>query len=230
MGARHDRQLLVDDQRHDRDLRPHPRRSRLARLRRTRRQLLAGVRETRQGIDSRPLVAVTPGGPRRRRSAAAAARPRGLGHDGPGPRGDDAAVGARHEERLPHGHVRLAGRRGDPSHLGRLERRRVLPRRGGGTARRRLFHRNPCFRGPSHRDDHPALARRAQRPQPRPGCAGQPPLLVRSLLPGTDVLAAPNSRGWRGAEIPGRTAMATGARSRPSTVRSRRAGRRATYG
>ena len=29
------------------------------------------------------------------------------------------------------------------------------------------------------------------------------PLLVRSLLPGTDVLAAPNSRGWRGAEIPG---------------------------
>ena len=48
--------------------------------------------------------------------------------------------------------------------------------------------------------------------QPVPGALGRPnpdpdapvnPLLVRSLMRDSELIAAPNSRGWRGAEIPG---------------------------
>ena len=117
VGARHDRQRLLDHQGDDRALRAHagrPRRSSTS----TRRSRATGRSSPRRGKEAMPVA--LPAEPHRRprgdpQAAAARGALRLAAHDRRARR-RDAVVGAGHRQRLSRHDLRLPGRRGRPPH------------------------------------------------------------------------------------------------------------------
>src|SRR5207247_903813 len=136
--------------------------------------------------------AAPPDPQRRARRAPALAADRGavrLDANGRGARRRDALVGARKRQRLSRHDLRISGRRGGPPPH-RQDARKVPPRRGDRTARRRLPHRPRAIGRCSRRRDG--------APERRGGCRGISIQRLRPAVPLRPNLRTFGHGGWGG--------------------------------
>ena len=205
--------VLVDDEGHDRHLRAHPRRPRplldydvpvaelLAGVRRSsarRRSRCAGYSRTRQA--SWPSIRTA------RSQATTTSTGETMIHalEETTPQWEPGTKNGYHMVTFGW----LVGEV-DPACLRRGERWHLLPRGGRRSARYRLLHRHAC-ESEDHRDGRRSSSLRpneilVRNPSLGADVAGERSCWNARLMPRrrSRLIAAPNSRGWRGAEIPG---------------------------